>query len=240
MRVRRIFGVSISVMAISLCPQWPYEGGPVTGGGTISGEVKMVGAAGVPEKLEVSKDQEVCGKEPIVAEDLSVSTNKGIRNAVISLVSISKGKPLDQLNPQPALTQKGCVFRPHVLLVPAGAPLAILNEDGILHNFHTTSEQNTPINRAQPQFMKKMTVKLDKPEIVKAACDVHSWMNSWIVVADHPYFALTDESGAYSLKDVPPGTYQLKVWHATLGTVTKEVTVKTGEESKIGFDLGKS
>ncbi len=90
---------------------------------------------------------------------------------------------------------------------------------------------------AQPGFMKKMNAKFDQPEIVKATCDAHAWMQGWIVVAEHPYYAVTGSDGSFKLTNVPAGSYKLRVWHETLGEVTKEVTTKPGEETKVSFEL---
>jgi hypothetical protein len=64
-------------------------------------------------------------------------------------------------------------------------------------------------------------------------------MLGWIVVSDHPYVAVTDEKGEFTLKDVPPGQYKLEIWHETLGKSTKEVTVKPKEETKVQIELAK-
>lgn len=239
MRMKHGISASVVLLAGFVGLTSAYEGIEVAGGGTISGTVKFAGNPPAPGKLEVSKDQEVCGKEDKVSETLVVSAGKGIKNAVVSLAEIQKGKSMTLAEPGPVIKQKGCVFQPHVLVVPAGASVDILNDDGILHNFHTTSKVNPVLNRAQPQFMKKMKGKFDKPEVIKVGCDVHSWMNAWIVVADHPYYAVTDENGAFALKDVPPGTYKLQIWHESLGTVTKDVTVSGADEAKVAIELGK-
>lgn len=217
-----------------------YEGVEVKDGGTISGTITFAGSPPAPQKLEVTKDQQVCGTEAKFSEELVVSANKGLKNAVVSLVDIKKGNPLAQASfNKPVLDQNGCAFKPHVVLVPAGGKLTILNNDGVLHNFHTFSSKNASINRAQPKFRKKMGAEFEQPEIVKVACDAHSWMQGWIVVAGHPYYAVTDASGKFKLESVPPDTYQLQVWHETLGEMTREVTVKAKEDSSITVEMKK-
>lgn len=202
------------------------------GGGTVSGRIVLTGDAPQAKKLQVSKDKEKCGTEK-TAEDLVVSADRGIKNAVVSLPDI-KAKP----EATAALDQNGCTFAPHVVLVPVGAPLDILNNDGILHNFHTYSSKNPTLNKAQPGFKKKMTETFSQPEVIKVNCDAHSWMNGWIVVTENPS-AITADGGAFKLTDVPVGTHKIEVWHETLGKVTKEITVKAGEETKITIELAK-
>src|SRR5882724_4515014 len=129
-----------------------YDGAPVTGGGSIAGEVKLQGTAPAPKALEVTKDKEVCGTHEIKNEDLLVSSSGGIENAVVSITTISKGKPMAPADA--VLDQKGCQYIPHVLLFPAGTTVKITNSDGILHNIHSFSTKNPPFNQAQPKFKK--------------------------------------------------------------------------------------
>ena len=204
--------------------------------GAISGRVVFSGEIPQVKKIKVTKDQEKCGQEKN-AEDLVVAPDRGIKNAVVSLVGV-KGA-LAKTDANPTIEQKGCAFSPHVLIAPVGAPVDILNDDGILHNFHTISAKNTVINKAQPGFKKKMTETFAQPEIVKITCDAHSWMVGWIVVTDHPYVAATDGAGAFKIVNVPAGAQKIEIWHETLGKITKEVTVKTGEEAKVTIELSK-
>ncbi len=207
------------------------------GGGTIVGEVKFSGTPAAPKVTKVNKDVEVCGNEK-KSEDLVVGANKGIEWAVAS-VTDAKGPALKPTK-KPSLDQKGCEFHPHVLLVPAGGELDILNSDGILHNIHTFAKANPSINKAQPKFKKVMTEKIgEKGEIIKVQCDVHSWMSGWMVVQDHPYYAVTDEKGGFKIENVPPGKHKVEIWHETLGKMTKEVEVKAGAETKVAFELKK-
>lgn len=211
-----------------------YEGGAVSGGGSISGEVKYAGTPPAPKKLEVTKDTDVCGKDK-VSQELVVGGNKGIKNAVVFIAGISKGKKLEAK--EAVLDQKGCEYHPHVEIVAAGAPLKILNSDGILHNIHTHSKVNSPVNKAQPKFKKEMTETIAKAEIIPVKCDVHGWMSAVLVVADNPYYVVTDDNGAFKLTDVPAGTYQLKIWHETLGEQTKQVTVTAGGDAKVSAEM---
>lgn len=213
-----------------------YEGGAVSDGGTISGVVKFKGAAPAPKKLEVTKDKEVCAKSAKSDPSLIVSGGNLV-NAVVSITDIKKGKKMEPK--KVTLDQNVCEYKPHVLAFPAGSSVDILNPDGILHNIHSYSKVNSPFNIAQPKFKKTITQKIDKPEVIKLQCDVHGWMSGWFFVAENPYFSLTDNSGSFKLTDVPPGTYNLEVWHETLGKVSQKVTVKAKEEAKVTFEMAK-
>ena len=214
-----------------------YEGGEVKDGGTITGTVKFAGAPPARKEIQVTKDKEICGKEKHLSWDLIVGPNKGIENAVVSLSDVKKGKKWAIT--KVTLDQNGCVYKPHVVVVPAGATVDILNSDGILHNIHTYSTANPPFNKAQPKFKKVLTAEFKKPETIKVTCDAHGWMLGWMVVSDQPYVAVTDEKGDFALKDVPPGHYKLEVWHETLGKKVEDVTVKPKEETKLHIELAK-
>jgi hypothetical protein len=67
--------------------------------------------------------------------------------------------------------------------------------------------------------------------IVPFKCDVHGWMNAYVGVLDHPYFAVTKTDGTFSIPNLPPGTYTLAAWHERLGAQTLSVTV-AAKESK--------
>lgn len=229
--------VGVGFQALLLSGAWGYEAIEVKDGGMISGEVKFAGTPPAPEKIAATKDQEVCGKTEKVNEALLVGPNKGLQNAVVSITNIQKGKKMPTEGA--TLDQKDCRYTPHVLLSPAGADVTILNSDGILHNIHTYSTKNPSFNKAQPKFKKEMKEKFAQPEAVKLTCDAHGWMNGWLIVQDHPYYAVTDANGAFKIADVPPGDYELKFWHETLGETTQKVSVKAKAEAKVTAEMAK-
>ncbi|MFQ5664841.1 MAG: carboxypeptidase regulatory-like domain-containing protein [Candidatus Binatia bacterium] len=212
-----------------------YQGGPVANGGTIKGVVRFANTYPPPDTLEVTKDFEVCGQEKRDEKFIVSPATKGLKNVVVSLVDLARGKAFA---PQAAtLSQKGCQYVPHLVLLPAGGTLTILNEDGILHNVHTYSKANTPLNRAQPKFKPELKETFTHPEIIKVTCDVHGWMSAYVVVEAHPYYTLSDENGAFQLTDVPPGTYKLRAWHEVIGKMEKSVTVSTGHTAEVSFEI---
>lgn len=229
--------IGIGLQAALLSGVWAYEAIDVKDGGTISGEVKFSGTPPTPEKIATTKDQEVCGKTEKVNESLLVGASKGVQNVVVSISNIQRGKKLPEAGA--TLDQKDCRYAPHVVLSPAGAELTIMNSDGILHNIHTQSTKNPPFNKAQPKFRPKMTEKFAQPETVKLTCDAHGWMSGWLIVEDHPYYAVTDANGTFKITDVPPGDYELKFWHEALGETTQTVSVKAKEEAKVAVEMAK-
>ena len=109
-------------------------------------------------------------------------------------------------------------------MVPVGGTLEFLNSDRLLHNLHSAGTENPTFNRTQPKG-RTIPIAFRKAEIVRIDCDLHPWMRAWVVVAEHPFYVITDEQGAFTLANVPPGKHTVQVWHETLGVVKKEVTV---------------
>jgi plastocyanin len=202
-------------------------------GGTISGTVKYDGTAPAPKPVEVTKDKEVCGLHQHFQEDLIVGSDGGIANAVV----IVKGAKGDMKPADVTFDQKGCDYVPHVLAFPAGSTVKIVNSDGILHNIHTYSTANPSFNMAQPKFKKTIEQKVEKPEVIKVTCDAHGWMHGWWVATDTPYFAVTDDKGNYTIKDVPAGDYTVEVWQEKLGTDDQKASVKDGAAATTNFSM---
>ena len=122
------------------------------------------------------------------------------------------------------MDQRQCAYVPRVVVVPVGGTVEFLNSDRLLHNVRNAGKENPPFNRAQPHA-RTISVTFKKPEFLRVDCDLHSWMRGWVVVAEHPFYTVTNEQGEFTLENVPPGKYTLQVWQESLGTVTQEVTV---------------
>lgn len=204
--------------------------------GEIVGKVSYAGTAPKPETIKITKDQAVCGKIPQVESSLLVGADKGVKNVVVHVTDPKDGKKMTAPAQNAAVDQHGCKFMPRVTIVAAGAPVDIINSDGILHNIHTWPEHNKPFNKAQPKFRKKMTETFPEPDTVRITCDVHSWMTGYVIVAAHPYYGLSDEAGSFTIADVPAGTYTLEYWHEKLGTQTAKVTVPASGSVTADFD----
>ena len=191
--------------------------------GSISGKVVLSGSVPSPKKLDVTIDQYVCGNAK-EGEDLLLSPQREIRNAVVWLDNPPASATAPALPTTVEMDQTKCVFMPHVVIVPAGGTVNFLNSDRLLHNIHTTPKVNPAINRTQPKD-RTIPFTFEKPEIVRINCDLHSWMQAWVVVAAHPYYAVTGANGGFSFNDLPPGQYKLQAWQERLGTSTASVTV---------------
>jgi plastocyanin len=204
---------------------------------TIKGNVRYTGAAIEKKKVSVTIDQYICGKEK-EPEDLMLSSNNGIRNAVVSLQNPPPNVKPDWKLPPAKMDQKQCSFVPRVVIVPAGETMEFLNSDRLLHNVRSSAKENSPFNRAQPHA-RTISFVFKQPELLRVDCDLHSWMRGWVVVAAHPFYAVTNEQGEFSLENVPPGKYTLQVWQESLGNMTQEVTVGNKGTTTVTINMSK-
>jgi plastocyanin len=204
---------------------------------TIKGNIRYVGAPIQKKNTPVTIDQYICGKEK-EPEDLLLSSNKGIRNAVVSLQNIPPGAKRDWNFPAAKMDQKQCSFIPRIVIVPVGGMVEFLNSDRLLHNVRSAGKENPPFNRAQPHA-RSISFAFKQPELLRVDCDLHSWMRGWVVVADHPFYAVTNDQGEFVLENVPRGKYMLQVWQESLGNVTQEVVVGDKGTTTVSVAMGK-
>jgi plastocyanin len=200
---------------------------------TINGTVTFEGTppANAPIRMNADPYCLTANKEPQTQETFMVRDGK-LGNVFVYVQDGLGTRTFPVPTAAVVLDQQNCRYRPHVFGVMAGQPIEILNSDTTLHNIHATPATNPEFNTAQPIKGMKMThvfpAKEDKV-VVPFKCDVHSWMNAFVGVLDHPYFAVTGEDGTFSIKDLPPGTYTLAAWHERAGTKTVSVTVAAKE-----------
>ena len=203
--------------------------------GAVAGKVTFMGTPPAAETISMSSDPR-CVNAGARTEAVVVSGDGSLQNV---FVYVKDG--LGTLRfPVPAtplvLDQKGCQYRPHVFGVQVGQPIEILNSDATLHNIHAWPMANAEFNKGQAlQGMKDTHVFSTREVMVPFRCDVHRWMNSFVGVLDHPFFAVTGADGSFQLKGLPPGTYTIEAWHEKFGTKTASVTVGAKESKDVAF-----
>lgn len=183
--------------------------GKVTLLGNLPDIKPITGMSAIPQCAQMHKDP--------VYEDTVVAGDKGELANVI--VFIKESKPGELKGPQistPAtLNQNGCMYTPHVLAVQTGQPIIVHNSDAFLHNVHGAPAVNKPFNFIQLNVDTKTLDALTAEETFQIKCDVHPWMKAVVRVFDHPYFAVSNEDGKFTIdtKGLKDGTYTVQAWH---------------------------
>ena len=205
--------------------------------GTLKGHVKYDGKAPKPKRLRMDADP-VCGSShsgPVRSENFKMAKDGSMKEALVYLKNVDYTGDIPS---EPAvLDQQGCIYVPHVFGMMAGQELLIKNSDATLHNIHSMPKVNKEFNFAMPKVVKKKKASFAKsePDPFYIKCDVHPWMKTWVLVSDHPYYAVTDEKGNFSIDNIPPGTYDVVCWQEKFGSkraLTSKVTIGAGETTK--------
>jgi len=218
--MRRLFP---PVLLLLLVPGLAFAGA-IKGKITYSAEVKT------PAAINTGKYKKACGPE-VINEKLMVTGN-ALMNVVVSVKGEKlKGKPGEYV-----LDQNKCRYEPHVTAMMKGSTLKIHSSDPINHNIHTYSFENDPINIMFTPEQNEYEQEFEEPEIIKIECDLHGWMEAWVVVTENPFFDISGKNGTFTIANVPPGEYTLNAWHELLGS--KSQTVKVGEgDTEVNFNF---
>ena len=229
----------VFVYCISLFSQQAYKEKDLTDGGTICGRVTLAGTSPSIPKMVVTKNADLCGAlKP--SPRLSVGKSGGVANAIVYLENIAEGKKCTAAK-KFQLKQSQCEYSPHVMIISPGSHLEIVNNDKILHNVHAYDcghALKSVFNIAQPikgQCTPVNDAQLSKAGLIETTCDAgHPWMSAYIMVASHPYYAVTDNDGNFTLSDVPPGKYRLKMWHE--GVAIAKTETENGKAKKYVYE----
>lgn len=189
-------------------------GDPVAAG-ILEGRVLFEGDVPPPRKIVVNKDVDHCGKLPAEQQDVVVSSSGGLANVVVEVLAVDapdEGWTWEHPKDGYALRQKGCAFRPAVVILPAGQELKVFNDDPVSHNINT-GEWNFMQSGGDTEPLVR-SVSGRQP--VRVQCNIHSWMESWIYTVASPLYAVTDEDGNFRVEGVPPGKYRVRAWHPSL------------------------
>ena len=196
---------------------------------TVKGVVTLKGKPPVRKKIKTDSDPKCTllrKGEPMLTEDVVADKDKNVQWAFVYVKKGAPAKKPGDLKPV-VIDQKGCHYEPHVLGLVTGQDLVIRNSDDLLHNIHALPFNNKEFNEGQAQKGMEAKKSFANQEVmVKVKCDIHAWMGAWIGVLDHPYFAVTDAAGKYTINGLPDGKYTIEVWHEKYKSVTADVEVK--------------
>lgn len=197
--------------------------------GSLSVSVSYDGEVPEPEISDASGNDE-CGQDEIEKQPVKVNDGN-LKDVVVVVESGPSGYEVDSTEPA-TVDQEDCQYKPHVLTMKTGQSLEIHDSDEGMHNVRGTRDGRQLFNYTTFQGGTK-DASFDEAGAFKLECDVHPWMSAWIYVTDHGKASVTDDAGSASLADLPPGDYEITLWHESLGTQTESVTIGENEEASL-------
>lgn len=219
--IKALLGVLLFVPAVPEDPTF-----------TLSGTVTLPGPvpAAKPNK-RLAEDPPCCALHPTLPppDTLVVDGNGGVRWAFVYIKKGLAGKEFAPPNMPVTIDQQGCLYTPHVSGAQVGQFVNFHNADPMLHNVHGLPFANKEFNFGQP-LGAVSGVRFTVPEVpVKVVCNVHPWMGAFVCVVDHPFFAVTDAAGKFEIRNLPPGTYTVGLWHEGVEAKDQGVTVNANQ-----------
>ena len=197
--------------------------------GSVSGTIATT-AKGTA-MVRVTIDQKVCGNE-LADEAIVVDAQGHLVNAVVILTGV-KGSGA----PDAVVTNENCRFGPRVQLVRPKGNVRTTSKDPILHTTQAQEASGRSIfNVALPMPGINITRPIGGAGVVRLNCNTHPWMRGWVMVTDEAA-AVSGADGRFTIADVPPGTYEARVWHESLKGAPQKVTVVAGKPTEINFQL---
>lgn len=164
----------------------------------------------------------------------------GMKGKSVVYVDAIAGKTFPAPKDHPVMDQKGLMFSPHITVIQQGTTVEFLNSDTVQHNAFWTAisgDKKAGHNLGTWPKGEKRPFTFAKAGVVPVLCNVHPEMTGYVIVSPTPYFAETDDSGNYKIKDVPDGSYTVIAWHEGAKNQSKPVTVSGA--GKADFTLTK-
>ena len=210
----------------------------LTQAGTIQGKIAFDGEVPAAQPISVRGNPECAAMHAggsVPSEELLIQ-DEGIQNAFVYIKEGLQGYQFETPKSPATVNNIKCLYVPHVLGVQTGQPVEFRNSDSTLHNVHAFPKINKGFNLGLPFANMKQTKTFSSQEImVPLKCDVHPWMLGYVGVVDHPYFAVTDATGRFELKNVPAGEYLIEVWHEKLGVQSQTVKIEPQASQNVLF-----
>ena len=239
-----VLGVALSMVGTAWSEA--YETVPVTNGGTIQGKVIFKGTPPPPKVFELWRfpDKNFCGvisdqKGKRLFHEVIAGQEGGLKDVVVIIEEVQKGKPFNFTAAE--LEASVCQFIPYVSVVSDKRQIKVANRDPVAHDLqgYAYDLSGVDIVLHRPSLNMQGTtdvVNLKKGrKIFTMQCGRHPYMQSWGYAIDNPYHAVTKLDGAFTIGELPPGTYKVKAWHPILGSQERNITVTANGTATLEF-----
>ena len=249
-------GIGALILLMGIVPGYAYEAIEVEHGGSIEGTITLDVSVPEPKgfNLITFPDPTYCGRISNgrgwrLLHDFVVGHQGGLKDAIVLLEGVEAGKPFEMS--VPLIEARDCMFQPFMTVVRNGHAVEVMNMDPVMHDiqgYETSLEAGARVLFNTPLVMNHQHRRGDLHAMHNHApgkslvgpiylnkgrrtfymqCGFHAYMESWAMAVNNPYYALTDAEGKFKIDQIPPGTYQLVVWHPQTGPgTTKSIVVR--------------
>jgi len=208
-------------------------------GGVIKGHVHLSGKLPGNSVIRMGVDpkcSEMNKGKQVVQETVKATIDGSLANVFVRLEGAFPATPVPKT--PVTIDQRSCVYSPRIAGVRVGQTLEIRNDDNLLHNVHSVSNHDNQFNFGQAKAGVVDSFKMKNEEVmIRLGCDVHRWMIAYVGVVTNPYFAVSDATGSFEIKNVPAGTYTIDAWHERYGPLKKSVKVTAGGTVTVDFNF---
>jgi Polysaccharide lyase family 4, domain II len=224
-------GAQDSVKAAATTVATPgYTVVPLKASGTLVGTVSFDGPSPTDSITHPAVDTDVCGH--MLMDPSVLHRGPRLQGAIVWLNGITEGKRLPYTRRYDLLTES-CRVTPRVQAAIVGGTLNVRSADAVTHRtrFMRGADTVAAIQETEEGQVVPTERVLSGDGLIEVLCDMHPWSRAWLMVFRHPYFATTDANGAFTIDSVPPGRYQVSVWHERFGVMRDSVTITAGGRS---------
>jgi len=203
---------------------------------TVTGTIKLDGAAPKARKIDMSQDPACSGGMGMT--ETVVSEGGNLANVFVYVKEGLGGRTFDAPAAKVTIDQHGCHYVPHVLGVMAGQTVEILNSDPTTHNIHPSPKNNKEWNESQAPKASPLEKTFAREEVMlPVKCNQHPWMKMYVNVVKNPFFSVSAKDGKFTIAGLPPGKYTIAAVHETLGEQTMQVEVGAKESKTADFSF---
>jgi hypothetical protein len=197
--------------------------------GSVTGTISTSAKGSAPVRVTI--DQKICGSE-LPDEAIVVGAQGQLANAVVTLIGVKAATAADAM-----VMNEKCRFAPRVQLARPNATVRTTSKDPVLHTTQAQLENGRTIfNVALPVPGLNIGKPIGGAGTVRLSCNTHPWMHGWVIVTDNAA-AISGVDGRFTIDNVPPGTYELRVWHEALKGASQKVTIAAGKPADITIQM---